>query len=443
MKSSRFISSILATLTAAMLIVSCGISTIKYAGGTYHGETEDGLPEGYGTWKAADGRSYTGFWLKGKRNGNGTQVLTDGYIYRGSFENDRYDGYGELTKGDSVLYSGQWRKGVRQGRGIITDHQGRKINGFWNADTLVSGVRTDSLGTYTGQLAQDGNAEGHGAYLSKDGTYYEGHWTNDRRNVFGFSLSPKRHIRVGEWRNDRYMGERVVYTSDRIYGIDISKYQHIIGRRRYGIDWKRLRITHLGTISRKRVNGKVDFPISFIYIKSTEGASLRNPFYANDYVQARLHGLKVGTYHFFSHRTSAAQQALFFLRHSHFRRGDFPPVLDVEPTHKQVSQMGGVTAMFKRIQTWMNIVEARTGCRPILYVSQSFVNRYLSSAPWIKNNYMVWIARYGEYKPDVKLIYWQLCPDGHVRGIRGEVDINVFNGYRDQFDQFCQEKCIK
>jgi len=41
----------------------------------------------------------------------------------------------------------------------------------------------------------------------------------------------------------------------------------------------------------------------------------------------------------------------------------------------------------------------------------------------------VWIARYGEYKPDVNLVYWQLCQDGKVAGIHGPVDINVYNGF--------------
>ena len=53
---------------------------------------------------------------------------------------------------------------------------------------------------------------------------------------------------------------------------------------------------------------------------------------------------------------------------------------------------------------------------------------------------MVWIARYGEYKPEVRLVFWQLCPDGRVSGITGEVDINVFNGYRDQLTSFLLTK---
>lgn len=92
--------------------------------------------------------------------------------------------------------------------------------------------------------------------------------------------------------------------------------------------------------------------------------------------------------------------------------------------------------MFNMIRTWMKTVRQATGKRPILYVSQQFVNKYLPLAPDIKNDCLIWIARYGEYKPDVKLIFWQLSPDGRVKGIHGDVDINVFNGYKDKFNQF-------
>jgi lysozyme len=55
----------------------------------------------------------------------------------------------------------------------------------------------------------------------------------------------------------------------------------------------------------------------------------------------------------------------------------------------------------------------------------------------------VWIARYGEYKPDIHLIVWQLSPDGRVQGITGEVDINVFNGYQTQFNEFIEKETIQ
>ena len=52
------------------------------------------------------------------------------------------------------------------------------------------------------------------------------------------------------------------------------------------------------------------------------------------------------------------------------------------------------------------------------------------------------IARYGEYKPDIRLTYWQLSPDGKVDGITGDVDINVFNGFHNTFEEFLEQECI-
>lgn len=359
----------------------------------------------------------------------------DGMVYRGQMQQGQREGLGVLQKGDSVVYSGQWHRGMRHGQGWVTDSLGRRIQGVWDHDTLVRGVRYDATGVYRGEFSRRLMASGHGSYHDRMGTHYEGQWKNDRRMGFGFS-SQNRYFRIGEWKNDVYKGERLNYTSERIYGIDLSKHQHIKGKRRYGIDWAQLRITHLGSLSKKNVSGHVDYKVSFIFIKSTEGTTILNPFYLTDYRAARAHGYPVGTYHFFSHRTSGADQAEAFLKHSKFQTGDLPPVLDLEPLPVQVAQMGGAVAMWRRVRNWLQIVEKRTGMRPILYISQTFVNRYLDAAPDIKHDYPVWIARYGEYKPDVKLWVWQLAPDGRVRGIHGEVDINVFNGYNDEFKQW-------
>lgn len=298
----------------------------------------------------------------------------------------------------------------------------------------------DSYGHYQGEMGKDGVPNGHGLCGGFNGSYYEGSWLDGKKNGYGFSVAYQKPLRAGEWKNDVYKGERLVYRSDRIYGIDISKHQHVKGKKKYAINWDRLRIVHLGNISKKTINGAVDYPISFVYIKSTEGSSLLNPYYKKDYVAAKAHGFKVGTYHFFSTLTPANKQASQFLKHSYVRRSDLPPVLDVEPTREQINKMGGTSVLFARMRVWLRIIEKETGKKPILYISQSFVNRYLSLAPDLKNNYHVWIARYGEYKPDVKMIYWQLCPDGKVSGIHGDVDVNVFNGYHDSFTQFVSSK---
>lgn len=337
---------------------------------------------------------------------------------------------------------GRWTKAQARGAGVTTDYKGRIVCAVWNADSIVSGRRIDSLGTYTGQMNQWAMAAGHGSHHANDGTFYEGKWKDNRRNGFGFAVN-SHNLRAGEWKNDVYKGERMQYTSERIYGIDISKYQHGKGRKRYPITWSKLRIVNLGKVGNRNAIGAVGYPVSFVYIKSTEGTSVRNPYFKTDYKQAHKYGFRVGAYHFLSLRSSATAQANYFLRHSSFRHGDMPPVLDVEPTDAQIEQIGGAAALFSQIRTWMGAVERRTGVRPVLYVSQRFVNKYLSQAPDIKRSYNVWIARYGEYKPDVKLVYWQLCADGRVSGIQGDVDINVFNGYQDKFREFVGNNTVR
>ena len=340
---------------------------------------------------------------------------------------------------------GRWKGKKRQGTAISRDSLGRIIVGNWENDTLTSGIRIDSMGYYEGAFAQ-GKANGHGAYISVDDHYFEGHWENDQRQGFGLSLlqnSLVTMLKVGEWQNDKYRGERMNYTSERIYGIDISRYQHGKGRKKYPILWNQLRISHLGSKSKKQISGTVDYPVQFCFIKSTEGTSIRNKYYAQDYIAARKHGIHTGAYHFFSVKTSGSAQASYFINSTLFRKGDLPPVLDVEPSDKDIARMGGSQALWRNIRAWLQAVEKRCGVKPILYVNQRFINNYLPDAPDVKRDYKVWIARYGEYKPDVKLVVWQLSPDGRVRGITGEVDINVFNGYQQQFYEFIENETIK
>jgi len=401
--------------------------------------------------------------MKAARDSDAIKVYRQNLQQELSYYLDRHDADDEgfdmverfSRKRDSVLAAympqqplrlfsiGHWRSIPREGTVLTRDAVGRLIIGNAADDTLTSGVRFDSGGLYAGRLTRNGEASGHGAYRSLSGVYYEGQWSCDARHGFGFCVSDS-FLHAGHWRRGRFLGERMHYTPSRIYGIDISRYQHDRGKKRYAIDWNRLRIVGLGhRISEHRVAGAVDYPVSFVYIKSTEGISIKNKYFPADYVAARQHGVPVGAYHFFSTKQSASAQAHFFLQSSRFRRGDLPPMLDVEPTDAMVEKMGGAERMFHEIRVWLRMVEASIGVRPILYVNQRFVRTHMKHAPDLKRDYLVWIARYGEYKPDVHLVLWQLSADGRVRGIVPECDINVFNGYQSQWEEFLREETIQ
>ena len=300
----------------------------------------------------------------------------------------------------------------------------------------------DSLGYYVGEM-KHGKPNGYGQHFGNNGNFYDGHWDDGKPNGFGFYIAPHEYLQVGEWKDGVFKGERISHHHERIYGIDISKHQHEKNKQKFAIDWEKLRITGLGKISVKKIRGKVDYPIAFMYIKSTEGCTVLNPYYKDDYAQARKHGIKVGAYHFFSTTSAGIEQARYFLKNSIFSKGDLPAVLDVEPSDEQIQKMGGAEVLFKHVRNWLVAVHRATGVRPILYISQMFTKKYLPLAVDLQGEYFVWIARYGEYKPELKLTYWQLSPDGKVSGIHGDVDINVFNGYKNQYEDFLRKHCIK
>ncbi len=330
-------------------------------------------------------------------------------------------------------------KFVREGEGSYIDSCGNTYTGVWQADTLVKGTLADTTGIYTGTFNRRLLPEGMGTYVSRKGEHYQGEWKDGLRSGHGFSVKAGHAVRCGVWRNNRFYGERMVYTTDRIYGIDLSRYQHESGKKTYAIDWNRLRIVSLG--SGRRVKGTVDYPVSYVYIKATQGTRITNKYYADDLKQARSHGIPVGSYHFYSSKYKGAEQAAWFLRMAWVAANDLPPVLDLEPSEAEVKEMGGEQEMFRQVLVWLRTVENRRGKRPVLYVGQQFVNNHLIHAPEAFRNYQVWIARYGEYKPYVRLLHWQLTPYGKVRGIHGEVDINVFNGTKTQFREYTDSVC--
>lgn len=424
---------------------SCTKDSVFWHNGYYQGEMLDGYPEGYGQYVSVSGdKQYQGTWKKGVPDGYGLYLHGD-TCYQGAFRKGFPDGQGFLRVAGKQVYEGSFKRGRKDGEGVmvlLTTSQ--RFYGIWRSDTLPSGCRTDSIGIYRGSFNALFQASGNGVFQEPAGKrYYEGNWTGDKRDGFGMEIAYDSPLKCGVWRKNRFRGERMRYTTNRVYGIDISRHQHEKGRKRYGISWRNLRIRHLSESNNVNVvGGKVNFPVSFCYIKSTQGIRIVNRYYANDRKQARAVGIHVGAYHFMS-TASGQAQARHFFRNTPIGIGDLPPMLDVELTPRQIQQMGGLQAMFREMLSWLRIVETRTGTRPLLYVGQSFVNDYLPHAPKELLDYDVWIARYGEFKPFVHLLYWQLSPYGRVSGIHGDVDINVFSGSKEQFLHYVQEHGVK
>ena len=200
-----------------------------------------------------------------------------------------------------------------------------------------------------------------------------------------------------------------------IHGIDISHHQ---GK----IDWDKLRTA---MIQRS--------PLRFVIIKSTEGASILDDNFKENFYQARETGFTRGAYHFWSNKSSAREQAEYFLKNVSLEPGDLPPVLDVESLPQNMS----VEDFQKEILTWLRIVEDRYHVKPMIYTYYKFKEQYLSDP--VFDDYPYWIAHYYVSKMEYtgKWKFWQHTDAGRLPGIDGFVDFNVYNGSYYDLQQLC------
>ena len=198
-----------------------------------------------------------------------------------------------------------------------------------------------------------------------------------------------------------------------VHGIDVSHYQG-------DINWKMLEQTRQG-----------QFPIQFIFMKATEGGDYSDDRFTANFDSARAHGFIRGAYHFYNPKTDANKQADFFIQSVKLEPGDLPPVLDIEKKGKDMKKLQS------DLKLWLRKVENHYGVKPIIYASYKFKTRYLNDS--VFNTYPYWIAHYYvdsvRYEGDWK--FWQHTDVGTLPGIDEKVDLNVFNGGKNELDAFC------
>ena len=200
-------------------------------------------------------------------------------------------------------------------------------------------------------------------------------------------------------------GEGVEPDGFEVRGIDISHYQE-------RIDWSRVR--------NAQIKGQ---PLRFVIIKATEGVSIIDENFIDNFYQARQNDLVRGAYHFFTPDVDAARQARFFIKQVKLEAGDLPPVLDVEKAGDLSTKQ-----LRKAVHTWLDIVSKHYGIAPIIYTGYRFKLDYLNDGTF--DEYPYWIAHYYveqlQYKG--KWAFWQYTDMGQIDGIKGRVDCNIFNG---------------
>jgi lysozyme len=154
------------------------------------------------------------------------------------------------------------------------------------------------------------------------------------------------------------------------------------------------------------------------YCKATEGVSLVDAKYTSNRNKLREYNKAFGVYHFFRPKLDAESQAKHFLSNYTPRGNELSPVLDVET--ESVSDKKLISGM----KVWLELVEKKTGKRPVIYTSYHFYNTKFKNH---FKNYQFWIANYSrrsERMTDDRIIHWQYSDRGGIPGIKGPVDLN-------------------
>lgn len=201
-------------------------------------------------------------------------------------------------------------------------------------------------------------------------------------------------------------------------GIDISNYQR-------GLD-----------IS------KID--CDFVIIKATEGKSYVDKSCDGFFQQALSLGKKLGVYHFANNSDNTAkQEADWFIQNTQGYIGKAIPILDWEDN---------ITDNVPWALEWLQRVEEAYGCKPMIYMSESVVNRHDWSSV-VASNYGLWVAKYRDYLPDYnydmskagnmpsikywnEYAMWQWTSSGRLNGWNGNLDCNVFYGDATAWDKY-------
>ncbi len=180
-------------------------------------------------------------------------------------------------------------------------------------------------------------------------------------------------------------------------------------------------------------NGDVDFSrlaadsITFVMLKATEGTDFCDALFARNYDNAVKAGLKVGAYHFFRFDSPGHIQAYHFLNTIAERPLDLPLAIDVEEWNN--AQGTPDVQVIEELQKMVNVLEA-SDYRVILYTNKQGYHRYVEPTLYGRQ---LWICSLGSVPEEYGWRLWQHSHKGRVAGIKGDVDINTYNGSLEDF----------
>ena len=204
----------------------------------------------------------------------------------------------------------------------------------------------------------------------------------------------------------------------------------VAGKQPHGVDVS----NHNGNIDWKKVKAA---GIDFAFIKQSEGLSFVDPYARRNVVGCKSAGVLPGRYHYFTPGLDPVMQADYFLKQTGpIGKGELQPVVDVEENDKGMIKPA---EMVREVKLFIDRVVAKSGRDVTIYTYPDFWIHAMANADMTAHP--LWIATYGPAPAQIGAwkqhwSFWQYDDHGHVPGIAGEVDLDVFNGTLAQLQKF-------
>ena len=187
-------------------------------------------------------------------------------------------------------------------------------------------------------------------------------------------------------------------------GIDVSEYQ---GK----ISW-----SYVDTIEKK-------YPLHYVFIRATVGKDRTDRQFERNWLGAKENKMIRGAYHYYRPNENSLEQAELFITTVELEKGDLPPVLDIEKLPKNQS----IANLKLGLKRWLKAVESHYGVKPIIYTGERYYDDFLKEE---FSDYLFWIANYNFYREEIDSdwLFWQFTEKASIPGIKGNVDVNIYNG---------------
>lgn len=178
------------------------------------------------------------------------------------------------------------------------------------------------------------------------------------------------------------------------------------------------------------LDAAADEGYEFVWLKATEGVTSRDENFALNFQKAKHAGLKVGAYHFFRFDRDGVEQAQNLLKTIGNRPLDLGIALDVEESGNASNVP--LDSIKARLQIMVEYLNMR-GHRVMFYSNRQGLEKYL--LPEFEG-FPLWVCSFTDNSVYDDWTFWQYSHRGKVRGVRGDVDLNTFNGSRREWEEW-------